>query len=176
MPKPRIEPSVSGPTSPSVLGSSKTAVEAMLGSSVMARALLGMTARGEKAYSYAQPGEEIIVGFFSDVARYMAVVRRKGPLVGFSPAEMASILALNAPPAEWTSESAARPAAPPPKSAKATRKATLPPRPDTYFRASAKGFLGWQPGEKAFAFFFSPSHPGQPPILLNEWMIERAIG
>ena len=58
----------------------------------MARGLLGMTAQGEKAYGYPQPGDDIVVGFFDDVARYLAVIRSKGPMTGFSPAEMSSIL------------------------------------------------------------------------------------
>ena len=138
MPKPLIKKRAAGgapPAAPVVLGSNKQTVNALLGSPVMAGGLLGMTAQGENASAYPQPGDDLIVGFFDDVARYLAVVRTKGPLTGFSPGEMSSILALN-----------------------------------------GRQIIGWQPGNKPFVFFLLPSYPNQPPILLNEWQVERAIG
>ncbi len=180
MPKPptkKLEtdgaPAPSG--SPAVLGSNKQAVDALLGKPVMARALLGMTAQGEKAYAYSQSGNEIIVGFFDDIARYLAVTRTKGPLTGFSPAEISSILALNAPADRWISEKPDRPAS----SAK-TSKAAKPPKsassPTSFFLPGKDGgIVGWQPGDEPFVFFLQPSYPNQPHLLLNEWQVRRAL-
>lgn len=125
-----------------------------------------MTLSGEKACSYQQGGDEIIVGFIKDVARYMAVVRRRGPLVRFSPAELASILSLNASPSLWKKEIQEIGSAPA-KSSKTSSKRIPASRPPS--------ILGWQPGDKPFVFFFLPAWPDQPPILLNEWQVSKAI-
>ena len=140
----------------------------------MARGLLGMTAQGEKAYSYPQAGDDIVVGFFDDVARYLAVIRTKGPKTGFSPGEMSSILALNGPPDSWNSETATTASKP----SKPAKKAVPSETPATYYSLSEKDrqIIGWQPGDKPFVFFLLPSYPDQPHILLNEWQVERAIG
>lgn len=142
----------------------------------MARGLLGMTAQGEKAYAYPQAGDDIIVGFFDDVARYLAVIRERGPKTGFSPAEMSSILALNAPVDRWKSETMTPVV--PAKSSKAPRKTVSPATPSTYYTLSDNGrqIVGWQPGDKPFVFFLLPSYPNQQHILLNEWQIARAVG
>lgn len=142
----------------------------------MARGLLGMTAQGEKAYAYPQAGDDIVVGFFGGVARYMAVIRERGPKTGFSPAEMSSILALNAPVDRWKSETV-EPTAPA-KSSKTPKRTVPPASPSTYYTLSENGrqIVGWQPGDKPFVFFLLPAYPGQPHILLNEWQIARAIG
>ena len=140
----------------------------------MARGLLGMTAQGERAYGYPQPGDDIVVGFFDDVARYLAMIRSKGPKTGFSPAEMSSILAHNGPPDLWKSETVAPT---PGKSSKPVK--TIPTEsPSTYYSLSDKNrqIIGWQPGDQPFVFFLLPSYPGQPSILLNEWQIASAIG
>ena len=136
-----------------------------------------MVAQGEKAYTYPQPGSDIIVGFFDDVARYLAVVRTKGPKTGFSPAEISSILALNAAPDLWKSEQS-KAVANSAKTSKTARKPVPAEIPSTYFTLSDndRQVLGWQPGNKPFVFFLQPSHPGQPHILLNEWQVGRAIG
>ncbi len=177
MPKPLTNKQDATPSAPSILGSAKQSVDALLGHPVMARSLLGMTADGEKAYAYPQAGEDIIVGFLDDVARYLAVVRRKGPKTGFSPAEMASILALNGPQSAWKSERTDTKTAPASK-AKSVKKSSSPEEPTTYFSLNADGreLVGWQPGGKPFVFFLLPSHPNQPHLLLNEWLVERAIG
>lgn len=172
MPKPPID-SGSG-AGPVVLGSSKATVDALLGSPVMARGLLGMSAQGEKAYSYPQAGDDIVVGFFGDVARYLAVIRAKGPKTGFSPGEINSILALNGPPDAWKSEQPQTVAG----KAKPAKKPASPDAPATYYSLSDRDreIIGWQPGNKPFMFFLLPSYPGQPHILLNEWQVGRAIG
>lgn len=178
MPKPPTKPDAGGAASaaPVVLGSNKQTVDALLGRPVMARGLLGMTSQGEKAYAYPQAGDDIVVGFFGEVARYLAVLRAKGPKTGFSPGEMASILALNGPPDLWESEQ--REVATPKPSKPPARK-TIPDKlPSTYYSLSNndRQLIGWQPGDKPFVFFLLPSYPGQPQILLNEWQIEIAIG
>ena len=176
MPKPLTKPDAGGAPSanPVVLGSSKRTVDAMLGSPVMARDLLGMSAQGEKAYSYPQAGDDIVVGFFDDVARYLAVIRSKGPKTGFSPGEMSSILALNGPPDSWKSEQVTASAT----VAKPAKKPAPAAQPSTYYSLSDKDrqIIGWQPGDKPFVFFLLPTYPNQPHILLNEWQVERAIG
>ena len=160
-----------------MLGANKQAVDALLGKPVMTRGLLGMTAQGEKAYTYPQSGNDIIVGFFDDIARYLAVVRTKGPKTGFSPAEISSILALNGPPGLWKSEKQAGDA-PTAKASKTAKKTSSRNAPSTYFSlpGNDRGILGWQPGDKPFVFFLQPSHPNQPHLLLNEWQVGRAIG
>ena len=182
MPKPPTKkPEADGATAPSaypaVLGANQQAVDALLGKPVMTRGLLGMTAQGEKTYAYPQSGNDIIVGFFDDIARYLAVVRTKGPKTAFSPAEISSILALNGSPGSWKSERSAI-AAPAGKTSKPARKSVPAEIPSTYFTLSDKDrqILGWQPGDKPFVFFLQPTYPGQPHILLNEWQVGRAIG
>lgn len=164
------------PVIPPILGSSKADVDKILGRPVMARGLLGMTAQGEKAYAYNQGGDALVVGYFSDVARYLAVIRSSGPKVPFSPAETASILALNGSPSLWESEQAApkTPAA----AKKVVKKSVSPARPSTYFSLphSRGDIVGWQPGDKPFLFFLLPAYPGHPHLLLNEWLVARAIG
>ena len=142
----------------------------------MATSLLDLTARGEKTYSYSQGADNIIVGFFADVARYMAVIRTGGPKCGFSPAEMSSILSLNAPSALWKKET---------EDIVPTSKTTKPPinipsTPSNYYSFSdpklKSEVLGWEPGGKPFTFFFTPAWPDQLPLVLNEWQITTAIG
>lgn len=158
-----------------LLGSSKAQVDAQLGRPVMASSVLDMTSRGEKAFAYKHGADDIIVGFFDDVARYIAVAHNGGPKNGFSPAEIASILALNAPSTLWKKETA-KPAAAP-KSSKVPA-APLPP-PDSYYSFSdpklKSEVLGWEPGGKPFLFFFVPSWPGQLPLVLNEWQVGKAL-
>jgi len=144
----------------------------------MARGLLGQTASGEKAYAYSQAGDDLIVGFLGGVARYLAVVRKSGPKSRFSPAETASILALNAPASKWKSEKSVPRLPTPAKGSKTPRKTISPETPSTYFSLSDDGreIVGWQPGDKPFLFFLLPSFPGQPHLLLNEWQVARSIG
>ncbi len=132
-----------------------------------------MTAQGERAYGYPQPGDDIVVGFFDDVARYLTVVRTNAPTTGFSPGEMSSILSLNGPPDSWKSEVSATSNTPKP-----AKKPAPADSPTTYYFLSEIGrqIIGWQPCNKPFVFFLLPSYPGQPSILLNEWQIARAIG
>jgi len=141
----------------------------------MAPSVLGMTPRGEKAYSYSHGADTIVVGFFDNVARYLAVTRNHGPKGGFSPAEMASILALNAPSSQWKRETADQPASP--KTSK--RPAAIQPAPSNYYSFSDPKLkieiLGWEPGGKPFTFFFIPAWPGQQPILLNEAQVATAL-
>jgi hypothetical protein len=178
VPKPPIKPDAGGAPAPSaapvVLGSNKQTVDALLGSPVMAMGLLGMTAQGEKAYAYPQAGDDIIVGFFGDVARYLAVTRAKGPKTGFSPGEMASILALNGPPDLWKSEQSQVADG---KPSKPTRKTLSSDSPSTYYSLTDKDrqIIGWQPADKPFVFFLLPSYPNQPHILLNEWQVGRSL-
>ena len=144
----------------------------------MARSLLGMTAQGENAYSYPQSGDDIIVGFFDDVARYLAVIRTAGPKSGFSPAEMSSILALNGPATDWKSVLSEARGPTTAKASKVVKKTISPELPSTYYSLPdpERPVIGWKPGDKPFAFFLLPAYPGQPHILLNEWQVARAIG
>jgi len=162
-----------------LLGSSKQAVDFLLGKPVMARGLLGLTARGEKAYAYTQAADDIIVGFFDDVARYMAVVRRRGPLKPYSAVETQSLLALNGPASAWTIETQEPPPVPA-RRGKAPARISTTPALDTFFIYNAANapfeMLGWQPGGKAIAFFFAPAWPSQLPIVLSEWQVLKAIG
>jgi len=164
-------------SSPTLLGSDKAAVDALLGRPVMAQGILGMTGAGEKAYRYSQAGDDIIVGFFDNVARYLAVVRNKGPKTPFSPAEMSSILSLNGSPMDWEREVVEEKSAAQPKTtSKVARRTISPGRPNTYFTSADQSVVGWQPGDKPFVFFLRPSHPAQSHLLLNEWQVARAIG
>ena len=142
----------------------------------MAPSLVDMTSRGEKTYSYEQGSTTITVGFFDNVARYMAIARSTGPKCGFSPAEMASILSLNAPSGQWKKEISS--VDPVTKSSKHIEINT--PEASTYYTLSdpklKSEVLGWEPGGKPFTFFFTPAWPGQQPIVLNEWQVMKSIG
>ena len=159
-----------------LLGSSKADVDSQLGLPLMASSVLDMTSRGEKAYTYAHGADNIVVGFFDNVARYMAVIHSLGPKCGFSPAEMSSILSLNAPSALWKKETA--------DEASGTKPTKRPnatsPLPSTYYSFSdpklKTEILGWEPGGRPFTFFLVPSWPGQLPLVLNEWQVTKALG
>ena len=158
-----------------LLGSSKAEVDALLGRPVMADSVLDMTSRGEKTYSYAQGADNIIVGFFDNVARYMAVTRSRAPKNGFSPAEMASILSLNAPSSEWKKETADESSG----SKTAKRQTNNPQPPSNYYSFNDPKLkfeiIGWEPGGRPFTFFFTPSWTGQMPIVLDEWQVAKAL-
>lgn len=164
-----------------LLGSSKTDVDLLLGKPVLAHNVLGLA--GEKAWTYAQGDFAITVGYLNDIARYCAMKRRRGPGTEFTPAELAGVLAFNAPASLWTlevPEAPKKPAAPP------RRKPATETRPTTYLSHVEKDpkvkdrvlreIRGWMPGGKPYAFFFLPALEGQPPILASEWGVHQALG
>lgn len=166
-----------------LLGSPKSEMDRQLGKPVFAPNLLGIP--GEKTYGYSLGAFEIQVGFVNDIARTMAVVRRQGPNTALTPAERSSALALNAPAASWTSETAPPAKVPASKSKTASKKGLTKP-PTTYFSHSPRDpktkeiltpeLFGWAPGDKPFAFFHLPVLENQPPILPDEWSIRQRLG
>lgn len=164
-----------------ILGSTKTALDRLLGKPVMTRTVFGLP--GEKAWSYAWGDFDIVVGYLNDLARYMAVKRRRGPNTEFTPAELAGVLALNAPASQWTvdiPDAVKKPATPP------RRKPATTGLPSQYFSHAEKDpkikdkvlreIRGWMPGGKPYAFFYEPAQDGQPPLLVSEWGVHQAIG
>lgn len=164
-----------------LLGSPKSEVDRLLGKSLLARNILGLS--GEKAWTYTQGDFEIIVGCLNDIARYCAIKRRKGPNTELSPAELDGALALNAPAGLWTKEI---PKAPKPRANPPRRKPATEPHFTTYLSyierdPKAKDRIlreirGWMPGGKPYAFFFLPAWEGQPPVLASEWGVNQALG
>ncbi len=171
-----------------LLGSKKPEVDRLLGAPLMAKNLLGLNHAGEKAYRYRQGSFDVIVGFLGGVARYVAVVRTKGPLVPLSPAELSSALALNAPAAEWILESVP----PTPKKTATSSKSARTPlkggRPVASVYLShiqrdpkakdrvLRELFGWASGTSPYAFFHLPAIEGQPPLLPDEWAVHQALG
>jgi len=164
-----------------LLGSSKAELDRLLGKPVMARTMLGLP--GEKAWSYTWGDFEIVVGFLNDIARYSAVKRRRGPNSPFTPAELAGILALNAPASLWSIEI---PEAPVRKATEPRRKSKIEESPTAYFSLVEKDpkvkdkvlreIRGWMPGTKPYAFFYLPAYEAQPPLLVSEWGVNQALG
>lgn len=169
-----------------ILGARKPAIDKMLGRPAMAGNLLDLTSAGEKASLYSMGPFELIVGYFGEVARYMAIRRRQGPRSRLTPTEMAAALSLNAPAALWTSQPGEAPQTP----AKSTTKKTAstkagPKSPTTYFSYVERDpkvkekvtteLLGWQPAEGPYAFFYLPALDGAPPIIPAEWAVHQKL-
>lgn len=169
-----------------LLGSNKSEVDRLLGKPVMARNVLGLGPTGEKAYLYPQGDFDVLVGFFGDIARYMAVSRKKGPQVALSPAEVSSALALNAPAALWTIEQADPP--PPAKAVKGKKTPVkiFPKGPTAYFAYAERDpkikdtvtreIFGFAPANAPYAFFYLPVLANHPPILPSEWGVDQKLG
>ncbi len=173
---------------PMILGTKKAEVDRLLGNPVLSTNILGLNHSGEKAFSYPQGAFEIIVGYINDMARYMALVRKRGPMVALTPSELSAALTLNAPAAMWTLETSAVPA---PKRADSKSKAT-PAKikagagPTTYLSYTerdpkikdrvTKELFGWVPAASPYAFFYQPNLEGQLPLVPSEWAVEQKLG
>lgn len=163
-----------------LLGSKKSAIDALFGKPLMAKSLFGLP--GEKAWAYPWGDFEIVVGFLNDLARYTAVKRRRGPNTPLSPAELSGALALDAPASLWTVET---PETPTKKTADPRRKSRIEPRPTTYLSYVEKDgkakdrilreIRGWMPGTEPYVFSYLPSLDGQPPLLVSEWGVAQAL-
>jgi hypothetical protein len=168
-----------------ILGARKTAIDKLLGRPAMAGNLLDLTAAGEKAFLYSMGPFELIVGYFGEVARYLAIRRKQGPRARLTPTEIAAALALNAPAVLWTSEAGTLPPAP-----KSTTKKPTPAKagaklPTTYFsyverdpkvkEKVLREILGWQPSEGAYAFFYLPALEGALPLIPAEWAVHQKL-
>lgn len=174
-----------------MLGSTKAEVDRLLGTPLMAKNLLGLTHAGEKAYRYRQGSFDVVVGFLGGIARYMAVVRARGPQVPLSPSELSAALALNAPASEWVMEASPTP---PKKTAsstsasKSSKSAVKGGRPVSSVYLShierdpkakdrvLREMFGWASASSPYAFFHLPALSGQPPVLPDEWAVHQALG
>lgn len=169
-----------------LLGRSKTEIDQLMGSSLLAKGVLGIGGETEKAYQYDAGDFSLIIGFLDGIARYMAVTRSRGPLTPLSPAEMASALSLNAPATTWKKEVATVEYKKPSKSKKTERRTSRPTPPTTYFthvtsdskdkKRVVREMLGWTPGGQPYAFFYLPNLPGSFPVMPSEWGVQAALG
>jgi len=168
-----------------LLGSKKSEVDRLLGKPVMAPNLLGLNLAGEKAFRYGLGDFDILVGFFGDMARYMAVLRDGGPRVALSPSELSSALALNAPATLWTIEQADPPPPAKPVKGKKPPVKLIPKGATTYLsfaerdpkikEAVTREIFGFAPGDAPYAFFYLPVLQGQPPVLPSEWTVNQKL-
>lgn len=166
-----------------LLGSTKADLDTLLGKPTLARNVLGLNASGEKAYAYAQGDFEILTGFLHGIARYCAVLRRRGPNQELTPVELAAALALNAPASLWTQDA---PASPKKTASAPRRKPATEPRLTTYFTYVERDpknkdrvlreIRGWMHDGKPYAFFHLAALDGQPPLLVSEWGVHQALG
>lgn len=163
-----------------LLGSPKADLDKLFGKPVMARNILGLP--GEKAGTYSWGDFEIIVGFLNDLARYVAVKRRRGPNSPLTPAELAGALSLHAPASTWTIEIPDAPAKKTPEPRRRTKIETPPTTYLSYVEKDPKAkdkvvreIRGWMPGNKPFAFFYLPALEGKPPVLASEWGVNQAL-
>lgn len=160
-----------------ILGASKEQVESRLGRPQLGRSLLDMP--GEKAWSWRVGDFEMTVSFLDGIARAMAVRRRSGPHTALTPAELAGVLALNAPAALWTIQ--AEPQAPTPssKSSKARGPVKINAKgPSRYFTLAERDskskdrvvreIFGFSPAGAPFAFFYLPAAGDAVPVLPSE--------
>lgn len=171
-----------------ILGTKKTEVDRLLGKPVLSPNLLGLNHSGEKAFAYPQGAFEIIVGYINDIARYVALVRKRGPMVALTPSELSAALALNAPAALWTLETAAEPKPKPAasKSKKSPTRIKTAAGPTTYLSYTerdpkikdkvTKEVFGWVSATSPYAFFYLPGLDGQLPIIPSEWAIDQKLG
>ncbi len=171
-----------------ILGTKKAEVDRLLGKPVLTANILGLNHSGEKAFSYPQGAFEIIVGYINDIARYVALVRKRGPLVALTPSELSAAMTLNAPAALWALETAAVPTPKPAtsKSKKTPAKIKTGAGPTTYLTyierdpkvkdRVTKELFGWVPAASPYAFFYLPSLEGQLPLVPSEWAVEQKLG
>ncbi|GAB4178428.1 MAG: hypothetical protein Fur0032_18930 [Terrimicrobiaceae bacterium] len=169
-----------------ILGARKPSIDKLLGRPAMAGNLLDMTVAGEKAFLYSMGPFELIVGYFGDVARYMAIRRKQGPRARLTPTELAAALALNAPAVLWTSQPGEIPAQTGKSTTKKSAAAKVSARlPTTYFsfverdpkvkEKVLREILGWQPSEGAYAFFYLPALEGALPLVPAEWAVHQKL-
>lgn len=166
-----------------LLASPKVDLDALFGRPLMAQSFFGL--KTEKTWSYAWGDFDLIIGYLSDLARYTAVKRRRGPNSSLSPGELAGALSLNAPASQWQIE---EPADAPRKAPTSRHRAPLSSqrRPTTHLSyveedPKLKGKIlrevhGWMPAGEAYVFFYLPHLAGQPPLLASEWGVQQALG
>lgn len=155
-------------------------MEKSLGKSAPHRMLLGMN-KVEEARQYDFGACTLIAGYINDVARYLAVLKKTGPLTPFSPGEFEGVLNLVAPSSLWKETpiakepEAVRPANP-------RRRTSKPDRPTRFFKYVEKEpksdsvkfeVLAWLPGGDPYAFCYLPA--GEPPLFVTEYQIQSAL-
>jgi len=86
-----------------ILGENPTTVGAALGASMMGQSLLEQTQDGENAVAYIVGDYQVTVGFFNDVARYVAFAKTSGE--SFADGDVIAVLSMIAPWAAWTKTS-----------------------------------------------------------------------
>jgi hypothetical protein len=156
-------------------------IEALLGKSAPHRMILGLN-RIEEARKYDLGACALIVGYVHKIARYLAVLKKSGPLTPFSIGELEGVLNLVAPSSLWKETTVARePEAVRP--ANPRRRTTKPPRPTRYFKYVEKEpktqtvkfeVLAWLPGNEPYAFCYIPT--GNPPIFVTEHQVQTSLG
>ena len=143
--------------------------------------VLGLN-KAEEARQHDFGACTLIVGYINGIARYLAVLKKSGPLTPFSIGELEGVMNLVAPSSLWKETTAAKePEAVRP--ANSRRRTTKPSRPTRHFRYVEKEpksetvkfeVLAWLPGEKPYAFCYIPA--GTPPIFATEYQVQAALG
>jgi len=156
-------------------------IEKLIGKSAPHRMILGLN-KIEEARQYDFGACTLIVGYVADRARYLAVLKKNGPLTPFSVGELEGILNLVAPSSLWKETLAAkepdaiRPANP-------RRRTAKPSRSTRYFKYVEKDpkteivkleVLAWLPGEEPYAFCYIPA--GLPPLFATEYQVHTVLG
>lgn len=156
-------------------------IEKTLGKSAPHRLILGLN-KIEEARQHTFGTCTLIVGYIGGGARYLAVLKKSGPLTPFSIGEFEGLLNLIAPSSLWKETPAAkepealRPANP-------RRRTSKPAGPTRYFKYLEKEpkseaikfeVLAWLPGGEPYAFCYIPA--GQPPIFATEHQVQTALG
>ncbi len=131
-----------------ILLKSKNAVEAQFGKkAMMATNLLNMVGQGEKAFAFLtgdmDSGFDITVGFFKDIARYVAFKKRSGRK--WEESDLSSVLMQIGPFSNWSSK----------------------PGSDFFDYVEKSGgkivaeATGWQSPKRHYAFAFVPTLDGE---------------
>jgi len=170
-----------------ILGQNKTIVDQFLGEPEMGSILLNAPASyKESASRYRVGNYNATVGFFNEIARYLAVEKISG--LHFTAGDVRGILCMVAPWAEWTANwsDGLSPAA---EKEKPAADAKTDPSSGVigtsgevlYFsdvqRDAAKNivaeYLAWHRSTKGYVFIYQPALAGQPPVCPDETELDK---
>ena len=145
-----------------ILLKAKNEVEAQFGKkATMAANLLNMVGQGEKAFGFLtgdmDSGFDVTVGFFNDIARYVAFKKRSG--WKWEESDLRSVLMQIGPFSNWTSK----------------------PGSDFFDYAEKSGgkivaeATGWQSPKRHYAFAFVPTLDGEIGILPDKSALDQSF-
>jgi hypothetical protein len=155
-------------------------IEKSLGKSAPHRMVLGLN-KIEKSRQYDFGACTLIVGYINDLARYLVVRKKAGPLTPFAFGEFEGILNLVAPSSLWKETVVGKePEAIRPNNPR--RRTSKPDRPTRFFKYVEKEpksgdikfeILAWLPGRDPWAFCYLPG--GEPPLFVTEYQVQSAL-